>query len=222
MEVKIKLKEINQILHQSGIGLNYEEIDTTPHFAVCHIHKWDHGYYEWWGTKVYEGGIYETGDWFWGTRRAFYVDFQEMVGFFKQYCYHADIQYCIVAPCWKYNQFEFGKFVPENDICEETYQLLREHGIRKGERSGIALSIEKDWGNIELILEGGFRGYTTLSLLCPEQGLLLTPNHHFGVTFYTQSKDREKELVSTLLPEHPTLQIWDGEGTGTVPTSSWI
>lgn len=217
MEVKVRLKEINQILRNHGIGCDSEEIDETPRFVVHHMHKWDHGYYEWWGTKVYESGIYETGDWFWGTRRAFYADFREVVDFFSDYFQRVGVQSCIAAPCWKYEQFDCGKFIEENDICEETNLLLREHGIRKGERSGIRLDVEKDWDSIELLLEGGFRGYTTLCLLLPERGILLTPDHHFGVSFYTQHMAREKTIVKELLMNYPTLRLWEKtEDTGTV------
>ena len=214
MEMKVRSKEIERILRNSGIGRDWDEIDKTPSFVVHHMHKWDHGYCEWWGTKVYEGGIYETGDWFWGTRRSFYADFQDMLSFFSCYFQVARIDTCIAAPCWQYHQFEFGRFVPENDICEETYLLLREHGIRKGERSGILLDIRNDQASIELVLEGGFRGYTTLCLLCPERQLLLTPDHHFGVTFYTQNLHQEESVVKKILEEFPSLCFWNKETRG--------
>ncbi len=210
---KICLKELKRQIRESRIGFTYDEIDDTPSFAVHHEHKWDHGYdYDQeWGGKAYQ--VEADGTWspFEATRRIFYQDLFEMLSFLYHYFQETGVEDCIVAPCWKREQYHFGKFFPGNDMCEETAQLLREHGIRRGEQSGMPLSIIHQWQQIALVIEGAFRGYTTLCLFCPSRELLLTPDHHFGVTFHTQHKDREKELVSTLLPEHPTLRIWDGE-----------
>ncbi len=207
---KVCLNDLRREFKKSRIGFGYDEIDETPSFAVHHVHKWDHGYdYDQsWGGTAYT--VEADGTWvpFEATRRSFYRDLFELLPFLRRYFEAAGIEDCIAAPCWHGEQYR--KFFPGNDMCEETAQLLREHGIRRGEQSGMPLSVAQQWAHIELVIEGTFRGYTTLCLFCPGRELLLTPDHHFGVTFHTQHKEREKALVSALLSEYPTLRIWDG------------
>ena len=97
----------------------------------------------------------------------------------------------------------------KNDIFQEIYAFLREYGVRKNERSGIEITVDKHYKQIEMVIEGGFRGISELCLFAPAQKVLLAPSHHFGITFFTQNKSKETETVLSLLENYPNLKYFD-------------
>lgn len=206
---KILLKDINKALRQCRIGIDYVEIDDTPYFSVYHCHPWDHGYDGFYGIVASESGHYIDTEKlaFHGTRREFYNDMRDMTTFLFKYFYSRNIQELIVAPCHKYYQFSIS--ATPNDIYHETYTFLRQNHIRKNERSGIKITFEENIRQIEMVIEGAFRGDTQLCLFVPSHKILITPNHHFGITFYTQNREVEKNIVLDILEEFPTLGCYD-------------
>ncbi len=207
MVEKIRLKELNHFLKQCGIGIGSDEIDATPQFTVHHMHDWDHGYDGFYGLRVYEDGSYDRGTGFSGTRREFYADMQEILSFLFSYFHERNIKKLIIAPCYRYNQFALN--AEKNDIFQEIYAFLREYGVRKNERSGIEITVDKHYKQIEMVIEGGFRGISELCLFAPAQKVLLAPSHHFGITFFTQNKSKETETVLSLLENYPNLKYFD-------------
>ena len=205
---KIRLKDLNKALHQCGIGLDYDEINDTPCFEVYHAHAWDHGYDGFYGIKVYEDGSYEDGKTagFHGTRRQFYKDMRETIDFLLEYFRFKDIQELIIAPCYRYSPFSSDD-VEHNDIYEEIYAFLRKNNVRKNERSGIKTNIKDDIEPLEMIVEGAFRGVSELCLFAPAHKMLITPDHHFGFTFFTQQKSLEIEIITELLSGYLDLVL---------------
>ena len=188
---KIRLGELNKALRQCGIGLDLDEIDNTPCFGVYHVHDWNHGYDGFYGITVYEDGSYTKGTaGFHGTRRQFYRDMQETINFLLEYFRFKKIQELIIAPCFQYTQFSFN--AERNDIYEEIYAFLRKNNVRKNERSGVKINLKDDIGPLEMTVEGAFRGVSELCLFAPTHKMLIAPNHHFGFTFFTLSKNHLK------------------------------
>lgn len=201
---KIRLAELNKALRRAGIGLDFDEIEDTPHFGVHHVHNWNHGYDGFYGIVVYEDGsdVNESA-FFHGTRRQFYKDMRDMISFLYGYLRLREIQELIVAPCYRYNQFSSG--TERNDIYEEIYAFLRRNGVRRNERSGIKIDIRDDIDVVEMIAEGAFRGVSELCFFAPDYGILIVPNHHFELMFFTQQKAREVETITRLLDDYPDL-----------------
>lgn len=210
---KIRLDELNKALRQCGIGLDCDEIKGTPCFEVYHAHAWDHGYDGFYGIKVYEDGSYEDGRTagFHGTRRQFYKDMREMIDFLLEYFRLKNIQELIIAPCYRYEQFSFD--AERNDIYEEIYGFLRKSNVRKNERSGIKTNVKDDAGPLEMVVEGAFRGISELCLFAPTHRMLIAPDHHFGLTFFTRQKSLEMEVVTELLSGYLNLHCLDVQGS---------
>ena len=206
---KIRLNELNKALRQCDIGLDFDEIENTPAFGVYHVHNWDHGYDGFYGIKVYEDGSYDYGNaGFHGPRRQFYKDMQETINFLLEYLHFKNIQELIIAPCYRYSPFSSDD-VEHNDIYEEIYAFLRKNNVRKNERSGIKINIENDIEPLEMIVEGAFRGISDLCLFAPTHKMLIAPHHHFGLTFFTQQKSLEVEIITKLLSGYTNLRCFN-------------
>ena len=206
---KIRLNELNKALRQCDIGLDFDEIENTPAFGVYHVHNWDHGYDGFYGIKVYEDGSYDYGNaGFHGPRRQFYKDMQETINFLLEYLHFKNIQELIIAPCYRYSPFSSDD-VEHNDIYEEIYAFLRKNNVRKNERSGIKTNIENDIEPLEMIVEGAFRGISDLCLFVPTHKMLIAPHHHFGLTFFTQQKSLEVEIITKLLSGYTNLRCFN-------------
>jgi hypothetical protein len=190
-----------------NIGIDSNEIELTPCITVHHFHNWDHGYECWSGINVYEDGTYENEGGYIGTRRQFYIDFFEMIYFLNEYIKYNKIDEMIIAPFYRYYQFDNEK--RENDIYIEIYKFFKKYNIRRGERSGIILPIEKNEKNIEMIIEGAFRGISNLCILFPSQKVLLAPNHHFGLSFFSHEILNEKKNIKLIIKKYPNLRIFE-------------
>lgn len=201
--MKIELKELNKLLKQCSIESDYDLIDNTPFFAVHHKHDWDHGYEGYFGVKVSDKGEIINGLTFFGTRREFYADMQEMILFLIKYFDSKKVKNAIIAPCFRYSPF--NSHLPLNDIYNEINYFLKANGLRRNGRSGIVIKVPENMRQIEMVVEGAFRGISNLCIFLPEQQVLLAPNHHFGIGFYMPCEDREKEVVTTLLKEFSNL-----------------
>jgi hypothetical protein len=204
---KIRIGELNKLLRQCGIGINSDEIAETPWFEVHHTHSWDHGYDGFKGIKVSENGSYKSNSAFSGTRREFYTDMHEILKFLLQYFYIQNIQELIAAPCFRCYQFDYNP--DKNDIYDEIYAFLKENGIRKNEFSGIHMIPEYNTKQIEMIVEGAFRGVSQLCIFAPTQGVLIVPNHHFGIIFYAENIIDEKQVVLKLLKRFTNLRYFE-------------
>jgi hypothetical protein len=204
---KISLRELNHELKRCKIGIDRDTIESTPHLGVYHCHNWNHGYDSWNGIEVNMDGSYVQNFAYKGPRRQFYADLREMISFLVEYIEYASITEFIVAPCYRYSQFTY--VARKNDIYEETYSFLRSHNIRIGERSGIRLPYNGNINIIEMVVEGAFRDISELCLLFPSRVVLLVPTHHFGVAFWTQEFEREREVVNDLLLKYPNLRYYD-------------
>ena len=205
---KIYLKELEKELRKCGIGTNCDEINLTPVIIAHHNHNWDHGYERWNGINVYENGSYDNGQGYKGTRREFYLDFFDVIKFLMEYINYNEINELIIAPFYRYYQFSFNNKYKDNDIYSEIYSFLRYHNIRRGEHSGVKLLIENNQSIIEMITEGAFRGISELCIFFPSQKVLLAPNHHFGLAFFTQNIELEKKCINKLIKKHHNIRIF--------------
>ena len=205
---KISYKELAKQLKVCKIALNYDNIGTTPNFCVYHYHEWDHGYNSW-------DGSYGQYVFYEGPRRQFYADMREMWSFLMDYFSISGIEDVIVAPCYRYHQFDeryyHVKGMSGVDIFEEIRKFLKRNGIRKGERSGIRVPIRENINVIEMIIEGAFRGVSNFCLFSFERQVLIEPTHHLDLIFWTQEFDKEKKVVNSLLPKHPNLKYFDAD-----------
>ena len=134
-----------------------------------------------------------------------------MIDFLLEYFRLKNIQELIIAPCYRYEQFSFD--AERNDIYEEIYAFLRKSNVRKNERSGIKTNVKDDAGPLEMVVEGAFRGISELCLFAPTHRMLITPDHHFGLTFFTRQKSLEMEVVTELLRGYLNLHCLDVQGS---------
>jgi hypothetical protein len=190
---------ITKQLRECRIGLDRDTIDSTPFLGVHHCHEWDYGY--------------ETTSGFNGPRRDFYADMREMMGFLVDYFNVNEMKEIVIAPCYRYNQFDeryhHSREMPGVDIFDEIRLFLREQGIKKGSRAGVNIPIHDNTSILEMILEGSFRGVSELCLFSSEQEVLIAPNHHFDLVFFTQKYDKTKLTTNYLLSMHPNLRYYD-------------
>ena len=200
--MKIKLTDIKKQLVDCGLRINNWDDHTAyagiNHIVgVHHIHDWDHGYIEY-GFNTWDG--------YSGTRREFYSNMNDMTSFLYQYIAIKSIDEIIVAPFHNIEQFEC--IDTDCEIYREIKQFLKSFGIRGGSQAGVRLSVkEKD--TIEMIIEGAFRGISYLCILFPEAKVLISPNHHFGIAFYTQNSNEEKEIIQLILKDFPNLRFYE-------------
>ena len=197
---KMSLKEMNFYLKKCGIGFNQETIEYTPLLGVHHQHEWDYGY--------------ESGIGFSGPRRIFYADMYEMIRFLNCYFKISEVSELIVAPFYRYNQFDKRYYTIKNkmpgvDIFDEIRTFLKRNGIKKGERTGIKLSVDEGYDDLAMIIEGSFRGVSELCLFSIERQVLIVPNHHFDLAFFTNNIVDEKEKIRLLLRDFPVLRYYE-------------
>jgi len=210
---KVSLRELNKQLKACGIGFDYDSIDTTPCLGVYHCNEWNHGYDNWDGMEIYPDGTYGNGVVYKGSRREFYSNLRDMRFFLMDYFNICSIKEIIIAPCYRYNQFDKRyhdtKKMPGMDIFKEIRKFLQNHRVRKGDRTGIKVSVCENASVIEMILEGAFRGVSELCLFSFEHQVLVEPNHHFDLVFWTQKIGQEKEVIDSLLRRHSNLRYFD-------------
>jgi len=206
------IRELNKQLMACGIGIDSDSIDSTSFLGVFHCHEWNHGYDDWNGLEVYPDGTISQNASFRGLPRAFYDDCRDITSFILDYFAFCNINEVVVAPCYKYNQFEksyFEKNFLGYDIFNELRGFLKSHGVRKGDRTGVKLPIRGNEDTIAMVLEGSFRGVSQLCLFSLERKVLIEPNHHFNLVLWTNSFEKEKEVVTFLLQNHSKLRYYD-------------
>ena len=210
---KVGLKELNKELANCRIGIDYDSIDLTPSFCVYHCHNWNHGYESCDGIEVYSDGSYAhiKDVSYKGSRREFYSDLRDITSFVASYMDYCSITEFIVAPCYRYNQFTSN--ASQNDIYYEIRSFLKSHKIRKGERSGVRLPYNGNMNTIEMIMEGAFRGISELCVFFPRRNLLLSPNHHFELMFFSHNLKDELHTCNLLLSNFENLRIFTGINT---------
>ena len=195
---KIKLNDLNKLLKECRIGTNRDEIESTPFLGVHHYNEWDHGY----------DAIYGYN----GARREFYEDTRKMTEFLIEYFETNEIKEIIIAPCYRYNQFDkrYGcsKNMPGNDIFYNILEFLHGQGVKKGDRTGIKMLVDKNISILEMILEGSFRGVSELCLFSFENKVLIEPTHHFELIFWTNEVENIKKSVNTLLHNYSELKCF--------------
>ena len=196
---KISFKEIERELKESKISSNYGDIEKLPFLEVYHYHEWDHGY--------------ETNYGYNGTRREFYSDLSDILNFLYKYINHHKITEFIVTPWYDYDQFVCNAKYYDNcvDIYDEICNFLKKYGVRRSSRVGIKLPVKGNKDVIEMIIEGAFRGISTLRLFFASNNVILDPNHHFGLTFWTQNYLQESIVIKELLKTYPNLRYSDKE-----------
>lgn len=201
---KIRKKEIRNILQNNRIGKFYYTIDDEESqsdeasvYGVYHAHDWDYGY--------------EGNSGFRGTKREFYRDYMEMIGYLDEYLADTNVQECIISPFNRYHQFELG--AQHNDIYKKLCQILRQHKIRvrQGNQSGFRISVDDDFDIIEAVIEGAFRGVSTLSIFFVETNVLLTPTHHFELFFWTIDQKKQPQIIEKLSKKYKNILYYHEE-----------
>ena len=204
---KVSLRELNNALSKSEIGLDADTIELTPSLCVYHIHNWNHGYESWDGIEVDSDGNIIQGNAYRGTRRSFYSDFREMISFLTDYLEYNSVSEIIIAPCYRYNQFT--RNARENDIYKEISSFLRNNGVRRGERTGIKLPYSGSINIIEMVVEAAYRDVSELCIFIPEKAVLIEPNHHFQLVFWTRQLNKHRETVKAILHNYSNLRYYD-------------
>jgi hypothetical protein len=83
--------------------------------------------------------------------------------------------------------------------------------IKKGAQSGVNLQLKRNRKIMEMLIEGAFRGVSGLCIFCKEVGILIDPDHHFGVTIRTNNYMEEKPVLTGVLKKYPNLKYYDSE-----------
>lgn len=204
---KIILKEIKNLFEQSGMYIDNESIEKMPMIGVHHCHEWDHGYENWSGININTDGTYNTKCGYHGTRREFYADLRESMYFMLDFIKDNNLNEVIIAPCHRISQFTYN--ADKNDIYIEIYQFLKSYQIRLNSQAGVRIPINGNETIIEMVLEGAFRDVSNLCLFFPSKAVLLAPNHHFDLPFFTPVIDCVKISIMKLLEHHPNMRSYE-------------
>ncbi|WP_195282374.1 hypothetical protein [Harryflintia acetispora] len=193
---KIESKYIKDSLKKCGIGIETDSISIMPYLGYYHKHNWDHGY----------DAIYGYN----GSRREFYKDMEISVDCLDEYFKCRDIDSIIIAPCHNLSQFnyKFDKDDENNDIIQEILELMKKNRIRRGAQSGIEIPIQ-DRNVIEMAVEGAFRGVSKFCFFSAKANILIEPDHHFCITFWTRHINEEKELLYHIVRKYPDLIFFE-------------
>ena len=190
--MRISYTEILEEMNKSCLSLDFDILTQLPLCGVYHAHDWDHGY--------------ESDCGYLGARRTFYRDLREMMLFLMTYITDRGVKEFIVAPFHRINQFDIVD--TENDIYREIKKFLLDYGVKSNSKAGVRLSISH--GEVlEMIIEGAFRGISNLCILFPEIHVLVAPNHHFGIPFFSSEIDKEKACIHNNLMMFPQLVYYE-------------
>lgn len=189
--MRINLLEVKKEAALCDFHIDTDFVSKTPLIGVHHAHEWDHGY--------------DSGTGYNGKRREFYADMREILSFLSEYIVRRSITEFIVAPFHRMNQFDI--IDDENDIYREIKQFLKSYGIRGRSQAGVKMTAENS-DVLEMILEGAFRGISELCILFPEARVLIAPNHHFDLPFFTNHINKEEEIIRSILKAFPHLKLY--------------
>jgi len=190
--MRISYSEILNEMNNSCLNIEVDDLAKMPVCGIYHTHDWDHGY--------------ESDYGYCGTKRAFYNDLREVLSFLMSYVTDRGVNEFIVAPFHRIKQFDVVD--AENDIYREIKKFLLEYGIKNNSKAGERLSIS-NVEIIEMIVEGAFRGISNLCILFPEIHVLIAPNHHFGIPFFSNDFDKEKEKIQKNLKNYLQLVYYE-------------
>jgi len=193
--MKIAYTEIKKEALRCGFNFDFDTISKMPVIGIHHVNDWDHGYKSSMGYN--------------GKRREFYADMRDIASFLYQYMAVKSVNEFIVAPFHRINQFSVSD--KNNDIYKEIKRFLNSFGIRYKSGAGVKLSAGEN-AIIEMILEGCFRGISELCIFFPEIKVLIAPNHHFGIPFFTHDIAKEKGTIQLLLKSSPQLSYYEKLG----------
>lgn len=193
---KIDTKTIKKIIKEQRITEYYysigEDEKDMPMVGVYHKNNWDHGY--------------DGNSGFLGTRRSFYQDFFEMINFLREFLNETKCSKCIIAPFKRYKYFEY--YDETCDVFVELKSILNEHNIRINSQAGLEISLEEDFSVLEAFVEGAFRGVSLGCLYFSEINVLLTPTHHFEMSFWTYEVDKYAGIIEQIANKADSLHFY--------------
>lgn len=192
---KVESKMVRESIKRCGLPLNGDEAFNFEYVGVHHKNEWDHGY------DIYE---YVRG---W-ERRRFYTDMNDMEAFLKAYIQKTRLTEVIIAPCYKYRQFDSNPDANGHDIYTEIKQFLKDNGINRQSGAGVRFNPLSHEDLLCMTLEGAFRGVSKLCLFFPERNLIIEPTHHFDLAYCTNDTETEKYTIQSLLCKHPNVEYY--------------
>ena len=106
------------------------------------------------------------------------------------------------------------EYIPKNDdvnfdIYDEIKIWLKKNKIRSGELSGVLIDVKENINELAMLMEGAFRGVSCLNFLLPQSNVLIVPDHHFSLTFYTKQIEGEKKCIKSILEKHTLLRYFE-------------
>lgn len=195
---KLSYTQIKKLLKKCGIGYDHKSIMSTPFLGINSIRGWDHGY----------DAIYGYN----GYRREFYYDLFKVMGCIKEYIVKCGISYFIVSPLYRGKAFALNYSCCDyyDDIVSEIRSFLKANNIIPKTQSGTIVDAN-DLMTISMIMEGAFRGASLLCLFSPERGVVIQPDHHFQVTFYTAVPNKESSILDGILENYSGLERYSSD-----------
>ncbi len=204
---KIKCNELKEIFKKFKFDTNCHSNNIGKKFIeIYHFHEWDHGYDSINYCINSDGSIRDT---FESTRRQFYSDMKEMINFLCDYINYNNITDLISAPLFSNPWISCESYSEVKDICSEIVLFLKKNQIRKNSKNGVKFEVSGNIGNLEMLIEGAFRGVSNAYLLFQEHDIVIEPSHHFNFIFYPNDFEKEKKIITDLLKKYSNLRYYE-------------
>lgn len=204
---KIKFNELKDVVKKFKFDVKYYNNNVGKKFIeVYHIHEWDHGYDSIYYCINSDGSVRNT---FKNTRRQFYSDMKEMIHFLCDYINYNHITNLITAPLFLNSWISCESYSEVKDIYSEIVLFLKKSQIRKNSKNGAKFEISENIKNLEMLVEGAFRGVSNACFLFQQNNVVIEPSHHFNFIFYPNDFEKEKKVITALLKKHSNLQYYE-------------
>lgn len=204
---KIKCNELKEIFEKCKFDTKcYDNNMGKKFIEIYHFHEWNHGYDSIYYYINSDGSIQDT---FESTRRQFYSDMKEMIDFLCDYIDCNHITDLIAAPLFSDSWVSCESYNEVKDICTEIVSFLKKNQIRKNSKSGVNFEVRENIVNLEMLVEGAFRGVSNAYLLSQEHDVVIKPSYHFNFIFYPNDFEKEKKIITNLLKKYSNLRYYE-------------
>lgn len=176
-------------------GLSCEKITNISYVGICHNTKWD-------------GGLdnEECND---EEKKQFYSDFNEMILFLKDFMFEMKVTKAIIGRFHRSKWFEQWSNLDKIDVYKKLKGTLSQYKLKSNSKSGLEIDVIKQQDVIDLVIEGGFRYISCISIYFPEVGILVEPTHNFELLFFTKEIDSCKKQLYEELVKYKNLSLYE-------------
>lgn len=186
-------KKLNQLL--INWGLSCQKITSISYVGICHSTKWDGGF-----------DIEECNN---EEKEHFYSDFNEMIMFLKDFMFDMKVTKAIIGRFHRSKWFEQWSNLDKIDVYKKLKGVLSQYKLKNNSKGGLEIDVIKQQDLINLVIEGGFRYISCISIYFPEVGILIEPTHNFELLFFTKEIDPCKNRLYEKLVKYKNLSLYE-------------